>query len=814
MAKALKIAAVVVGVAALAVVTGGAAAGLGFSLATTLVVGGAYVSAGALLLAAGALSLGAALLAKKPSIPSAQTDRLTATVDPRAFRKTVLGSTAMATDVRYEEWYGKDQEFCAWVIALASHRIQGVDQIWLNDDLAWTATGGTQGKYVGYFSVPNIVTEGSAQTIVVGTSGKWDGSRRLTGCAYLHFTFRMTGLSKKAESPFASGGIPSRMTITGRGSPIYDPRRDSSPRAGGSGPMRVDDQSTWRYVTDDGEEIGENLALLILRVLLGWRISGKLATGCGIPAKRLNLASFSVAANLCSELVNRSEFDQPLLGADGTPLLGAEGEPLTAPGSTTEPRFLGAGVLSEGDDPRTAIDALCAACNGRLRDTGGRLSLVIMHNDLALAAADEGLTADDVIGPFTWNPDPSMESTANVVRGKYTDATANSLYQLLPYPDVSIPTNTGIERAMSLDLAVVESPSQAQRVAKQALQRRQYDRTFTAPFDIRAWKYPVGSPVPFTFAPLGFDRQLFRVAEQEVGPGGACNMTLSFETEEIYRWDADDRAPVRPAAAITYDPTKSALAQAIADADLGSVATIIQNSAPIEQGFITSSDNGDGTAKIMIAAHTRRYADKDVAVAAGQIVGLSNSTYYDIFYDDPGRTGGAVAYAATGTPPDARLSAAHPSRHYVGYVTTAAAGGASTGGGGATPPGGGYCVTATSLVMMADGTWKPAGDVRRGDRVRTRHEKTLEWGEFTVTATSVVHEQIMRAHGFPDATAEHRFWTRRKGWFRMADVGVSAGTAYVVRLTVPGAATYVARHPSSTHGVLSHNLKQQEQLGQ
>lgn len=126
---------------------------------------------------------------------------------------------------------------------------------------------------------------------------------------------------------------------------------------------------------------------------------------------------------------------------------------------------------------------------------------------------------------------------------------------MLPYPDVTIPNNTRVENAIAFHLAVVESPSQAQRIAKQALQRRQYDRSFTAPFDIRAWKYPVGTPVPFTFPLLGFDRQVIRVAEQEIGPEALCNMTLSFETDEIYQWDADAGAPVKPAKAVTYDPS-------------------------------------------------------------------------------------------------------------------------------------------------------------------------------------------------------------------------------------------------------------------
>jgi hypothetical protein len=62
------------------------------------------------------------------------------------------------------------------------------------------------------------------------------------------------------------------MTIIGRGAKLYDPRRDSTV-VGGSGPMRANDQSTWRYTADDGGVIGENLPLMILRRLLGWRIT-------------------------------------------------------------------------------------------------------------------------------------------------------------------------------------------------------------------------------------------------------------------------------------------------------------------------------------------------------------------------------------------------------------------------------------------------------------------------------------------------------------------------------------------------------------
>jgi hypothetical protein len=542
MAKAIKFAALAIGAVAL-IATGVGAVALG-GIAGTLTVAG--VSTSTLLLVSGGLSVAATLLQKAPKVTASQTERLTASVDPRAFRKTWLGQTAGPVDVRYEEWSGKDQELCDWIIALASHAIDGVDEVWFDTEMAWSATTGVVGKYVGYFAIPNLILEGTPQNAFSFGSGTWKASSaRMTGCAYARFRFKVTGNGKKAESPFSSG-IPNRITIIGRGAKLYDPRRDST-IPGGSGPMRWDDQSTWRYTADDGVVIGENLPLQILRVVLGWRIRNpvngvmKLATGSGVPGRRISFASFQVAANLADELVNRS--------AGGN-----------------EPRYHGAGIISEGDDQKTVLDMLCAACCSRFRDTGGKLALSVSHNDLASAAIDDGLNDDDVVGAFTWDPDPSLEATPNIVRGKYVDPTAASLYQLIDYPEVSLPSPDGQDRYMSLDLGVVESPSHAQRVAKQVLQRRQYARQFTAPFDIRAWKYGVGDVLPFTFAPLGLTRGLFRVKEQELGQGGTCNMVLTFETPVFYQWDASDVLPVQGAEAIVYDSRNNPLILAIDEA--------------------------------------------------------------------------------------------------------------------------------------------------------------------------------------------------------------------------------------------------------
>lgn len=650
MAKALKIGAAVVGIAALAVVTGGAGLGLGLSLGTSVF----GVSASTLLLASSALSLGAAALSKVPSVPSSQSGRLNASVDPRAFRKEVLGQTAMATDVRYEEWSGKDQDFCDWIICAASHAIDGVDEIWLDTELAWTAVGGVQGKFRGYFDVPNIVLEGSPANAFTFASGKWNAAHRLTGCAYLRLRFKVTGNGKKAESPF-SGGPTSRITIIGRGAKLYDPRRDSTV-PGGSGPMRWNDQSTWRFTADDGGRIGENLPLLALRRLLGWRITNpvtgekRLATGAGLPRKRIDLQSFIVAANLADELVNRSAGGQ-------------------------EPRYHGAGVVSEGDDQKTVLDALCAGMCARFTDTGGKLGILVAHNDLAAAAADPGLVTDDVIGAFTWDPDPSLEAAPNIIRGRYVDATAESLYQLIDYPEVRIPSVDGIDRIMTLDLGFVESVSQAQRIAKQVLQRKQYERTFTAPFDIRAWGWPVDKVVPFTFAPMRFNRQLFRVAAQDIGRDASCPMVLSGESADIYAWDADDRAPVKAAGMVGYDPSKSPLIQAIDEvsaraahqilsgtqtvaypvSSTSSTVSIVAFDATIDTGARVAfparsfTDLTPGTGFVVLySLSAATYAIADTASQAG-IEGVANSDNVIVRYVNTATADGS--YPADPTPP-------------------------------------------------------------------------------------------------------------------------------------------------------------------
>lgn len=489
---------------------------------------GATIAAGTIASIAGAVSVGASLLQKRPKAPKApqgSVERLNASIDPRTPRKGVWGTTAFNTDIRDQE-YTDSQTYLHRFIVCAAHKTQAYKEIWFDDKVAWTSAGGVQGEYVGYLTV-TAINEGTAGN-AINISARMGTTRRFTGCSYVHLRYKLTGNDKKAESPFAQG-IPTRITIIGDGALVYDPRLDSTV-TGGSGAHRADDQSTWEW--DD--DAARNPALLLLWYMLGWRINGEVSIGCGIPPERIDLESFITAANLCDETVS--------LAAGGT-----------------EPRYRADGVFSDGDDPTNVIDNLKAAMNADLDDVGGKFRLTVFHNDLA----DPGpaFTDDDMIEGFRWVQTPALSDSFNIVRGSFTDPRPASLYQLVDAPPVEIESRDGINRFDNFDLALVQSPSQWQRLAKQRLQRQQYGGEFTTVFNARGWLLRKNMVIPLSFARLGWVEKLFRVAEMEHRVDGSCPVTLREENAAIYAWDEDEAPAVTLAAPTTYDFLLGAVVQ-------------------------------------------------------------------------------------------------------------------------------------------------------------------------------------------------------------------------------------------------------------
>ena len=101
---------------------------------------------------------------------------------------------------------------------------------------------------------------------------------------------------------------------------------------------------------------------------------------------------------------------------------------------------------------------------------------------------------------------------------------------------------------------------------------------------------------------------------------------------------------------------------------------------------ISAADVGSDVT-ITVAAHNVVYDNGAVAYNSGTITGLSFSTRYYVYTDDPTKAGGAVTYSASTTATDVTTNSG---RYYVGEVLTPADGAAAEpgtgGGGGFYPP--------------------------------------------------------------------------------------------------------------------------------
>ena len=124
-----------------------------------------------------------------------------------------------------------------------------------------------------------------------------------------------------------------------------------------------------------------------------------------------------------------------------------------------------------------------------------------------------------------------------------------------------------------------------------------------------------------------------------------------------------------------------------------------------------------------------------------------------------------------------------------------------TGGGGyGGGVGGGWCVVDDTPILLADGSEIEARLLKVGMLVRTRNEDSLEWGDYPVEAIELAWQPVFSAQGFPRATAEHQFWIEGS-WVRMDSIGIPDGSAWVAKIAVADARSYVSA------GILSHNKR-------
>lgn len=290
-------------------------------------------------------------------------------------------------------------------------------------------------------------------------------------------------LKFKLTDEVISGGLP-KMTAVVRGKRVFDPRTNAT-------------------------AYSNNAALCFWDYMRTSRSDG----GYGLEEIEIDWAHVAAEASICDEDV--------ALATGGT-----------------EPRYCCDGVIDTGAGPDTIRAALLVAMAGDYAEIGPRV--------YAYAGAWRPVVGqlheNDIISDIGYRPLGTNSTYVNEVRGVFISEPDK--WQPIEFPSVSI--DDGEEpQTLDLELALVKSASQAQRIAKIMLHRARAEKSLTWPMNIRGLEYtPLDNvTISQTLYPH-LANYSFQIRSWELSDQFGVTMQLVEESPDFYEWTIDDEQAI------------------------------------------------------------------------------------------------------------------------------------------------------------------------------------------------------------------------------------------------------------------------------
>ena len=287
---------------------------------------------------------------------------------------------------------------------------------------------------------------------------------------------------------------------------LYDIRKDTT--AGGSGPHRWDDPSTWEFT--------RNPVVMIYNIIRGLRYDGEwVYGGQTFGAAQLPFASWAAAMNECDAEVETKD-------------------------GGTQPQFRAGGEVELSSEPLDIIDRLLKACNGRLADSGGIYTIAVG----AVGAAVLSFTDDDIIidDEQTFEPFPGHDATVNGIIASYVSSGAGWTEKTAPpiYSPADEEADGDRRLLANVTYDFVNGTQQVQRLARAALaEARRFRRhVITLPPAIGLQLDPL-DVVAWTSSRNGYVGKLFRVDQITVRPNLDVVAYITEVDPSDYDWDAE-----------------------------------------------------------------------------------------------------------------------------------------------------------------------------------------------------------------------------------------------------------------------------------
>ena len=431
----------------------------------------------------------------KPKLPSfsdfaTETQNRTQMIkQPTVARRMIYGETRVSGVLGFAE-STEDDKYLHLVILMASHEVNSIGQIYIND-VAITLDGNgnctAPAQYADLIRINKHLgspTQSADTDLIAESNGKWTADHKLSGIAYVYARLEF-------DADAFPNGLPNISAIV-QGKKLYDPRT-----------------STTVYSTNPALVIRDYLTDTIY--------------GFGASASEIDDTSFITAANICEESVSLS-------------------------GGGTENRYTINGTFESSGSPKQILENLLTAMGGSVIFSNGKFKTKAAKYVAPTVSLDEG----DLRGSISLQSRRSRRDNYNAVKGIFTSPDNN--YIAADYPAFTSTTfqneDNGEQIFLDLDLPYTTSSSMAQRLAKIALFRNRQQITLSMPCKLKAFQLNVGDTVSITNTRFGFSSKVFEVGEWDIVfendangiPVMGVDLVLRELNSAVYDWDAEEKA--------------------------------------------------------------------------------------------------------------------------------------------------------------------------------------------------------------------------------------------------------------------------------
>lgn len=467
----------------------GLAAGTAIAIGVAVVVVGAYV---------GSQLLGA-MNQDFPDDMSAQASSALANRQgstnplPVIYGKRRVGGTPIFYHVS-----GDDNEFLHVVYAIAEGEIQGVTQVYLNNDplfvekfdMWFGSSTDTNAKYknlVKYELYKGTETQTADADLISETNGTWTATDKLQGVAYaiLRFEFQ--------PEAFGNTGIPQvNFDLVGK--------KVRTSASGGT---------DYKLFSDNPADCIEDYLTNTIY-------------GRSIPSSQIDTTSFTTARNICDTQVTV--------------------------GDKTQNKYTCNGILNPNNKAIDNIEKLLTSCRGSIIFSGGKYKLLIDDTGTAVQTFSE----DNIVGAFELSLG-GKEYKANKIRATFFNKNRDMQGDFAIVESTTFKTednNLNLERA--IELPFTDQMERAQMISTINMKQSRQSLVFKFTSTIEGLRAEIGDVVFISLESLGWNTlnsnqgKKFKVMKLGIKNNDEVDITVREYDDDVYNFgtiSSEDFAP-------------------------------------------------------------------------------------------------------------------------------------------------------------------------------------------------------------------------------------------------------------------------------